>query len=389
MYRSEKRSLYRFLAIYLVSTFVLFAIGASVFYTLEKHHIIDKQHRLMKEEGEYIHHQLIALHKTFSEKLFLNVHKSYKTALIDRDRKAVASNLSLPASFRFDKEYRVDNGMLFYTRKIEPYYLGAVYIVLATPVNEAALSKLRENIFLFMFAAGIFFVILGYFLGRLFIAPMRDAIGMMNRFIQDTTHELNTPVSTILTNLELIQTLNKCDSAKEEMQRIEIASKTISRIYDDLTYLKLNHAYHRDIRPLDISALLRERIAYFSAAIEAKSLALKTDIAENVVLRIDKNDALRLIDNLLSNAIKYNRTEGILLVSLDPTRLRIVDGGEGMDEETLGRIRQRFVRAENSEGGFGIGLDIVSQVAEYYRFDILFRSEPNKGTEVLVRWEEK
>ena len=386
MYHSEKRSLYRFLTIYLLSTFLLFAVGATVFYTLEKHHLIDNQRQQMKQEGEYIHHQLIALHKRFSTTLPLKLHAPYKIALLNMDKKPVAANLSLPTSFHLDTEYQIDNGTLFYTRKIEPYYLGVVYIVLATPVDEAALSKLRENILLFMLAAGIFFVILGYFLGRLFIAPMRDAIGMMNRFIQDTTHELNTPVSTILTNLELIQALNKCNGAKEEMQRIEIASKTISRIYDDLTYLKLNHAYHRDIRPLNISALLQERIAYFSAAISAKQLQLKTEIADDVVVPMDQDDALRLIDNLLSNAIKYNRTGGDLRITLSQEALRIVDSGEGMDEETLKRVHRRFVRANSSEGGFGIGLDIVHQVIRNYQFDITFRSKRHEGTEVIITW---
>ena len=386
MYHSEKRSLYRFLTIYLLSTFLLFAVGAAIFYTLEKHHLIDNQRQQMKQEGEYIHHQLIALHKRFATTLPLKLHAPYKIALLNMDKKPVAANLSLPTSFHLDKEYQIDNGTLFYTRKIEPYYLGVVYIVLATPVDEAALSKLKENILLFMLAAGIFFVILGYFLGRLFIAPMRDAIGMMNRFIQDTTHELNTPVSTILTNLELIQALNKCDGAKEEMQRIEIASKTISRIYDDLTYLKLNHAYHRDIRPLNISALLQERIAYFSAAISAKQLQLKTEIADDVVVPMDQDDALRLIDNLLSNAIKYNRTGGDLRITLSQEALRIVDSGEGMDEETLKRVHRRFVRANSSEGGFGIGLDIVHQVIRNYQFDITFRSKRHEGTEVIITW---
>ena len=386
MYHSEKRSLYRFLTIYLLSTFLLFAVGAAIFYTLEKHHLIDNQRQQMKQEGEYIHHQLIALHKRFSTTLPLKLHAPYKIALLNMDKKPVASNLSLPTSFHLDTEYQIDNGTLFYTRKIEPYYLGVVYIVLATPVDEAALSKLKENILLFMLAAGIFFVILGYFLGRLFIAPMRDAIGMMNRFIQDTTHELNTPVSTILTNLELIQALNKCNGAKEEMQRIEIASKTISRIYDDLTYLKLNHAYHRDIRPLNISALLQERIAYFSAAISAKQLQLKTEIADDVVVPMDQDDTLRLIDNLLSNAIKYNRTGGDLRITLSQEALRIVDSGEGMDEETLKRVHRRFVRANSSEGGFGIGLDIVHQVIRNYQFDITFRSKRHEGTEVIITW---
>ncbi len=386
LYHSEKRSLYRFLAIYLVSTFLLFAIGAFIFYTLEKHHLIDKQRQQMKQEGEYIHHQLITLHKSYAKKVIFYLHTPFRLTLFDINKAVIASSSSPPISYRFEAEYQIEGGTLFYMRKIEPYYLGVVYIVLSTPVNEAALSKLRDNILLFMVAAGIFFVILGYFLGRLFIAPMRDAIKMMNQFIQDTTHELNTPVSTIVTNLELIQTLHKCDQAKEEMQRIEIASKTISRIYDDLTYLKLNHAYHRDICPLDMSVLLRERIAYFFTAIEAKQLKLKTDIANDVILHMDHDDALRLIDNILSNAIKYNRTGGNLKIALSHDAFRVVDNGEGMDESTLKTVHHRFVRANSSEGGFGIGLDIVHQVTNTYGFTITFHSKRHEGTEIVVTW---
>ena len=101
---------------------------------------------------------------------------------------------------------------------------------------------------------------------------------------------------------------------------------------------------------------------------------------------MDQDDALRLIDNLLSNAIKYNRTGGDLLITLSQEALRIVDSGEGMDEETLKRVHRRFVRANSSEGGFGIGLDIVHQVIDNYKFKITFRSKRHEGTEVIITW---
>ncbi len=386
MFRSEKKSLFRFLSIYLLSTFTLFAIGASIFYTLEKHHLIDRQRQMMAQEGEHIQHQLIALHKSFAKKLPIYIDPAYAITLLDIDKQPITGDSALLKQLDFAKEYQTVGSQLIYLKSVEPYYLGTVYIVLQTPVDRAGIAQLQRTILLFMLAAGIFFLLLGLFLGRLFIAPMREAIETMNRFIQDTTHELNTPVSTILTNLELIQTMRKCD-AKEEMQRIEIASKTLSRIYDDLTYLKLNHAYHRDIRPLDLSRLLRERIAYFATAIEAKKLKLKKEIAEDVVLEMDHDDALRLIDNLLSNAIKYNRTGGKLHIKLDVTQLVVADSGVGMDAQTLQYVHERFRRANGSEGGFGIGLDIVHQVIKAYGFAITFNSQPNEGTEVTVQWE--
>ncbi len=385
MFRSEKKSLFRFLSIYLLSTFILFAIGASIFYTLEKHHLIDKQRQMMTQEAEHLQHQLIALHKSFAKKLPIYIDPAYTLTLLDIDKQPITGSSTLLKLIDFTREYQSIGSELVYLKFVEPYYLGTAYIVLQTPLDQAGLSQVKRTIILFMLAAGLFFLLLGLFLGRLFIAPMREAIETMNRFIQDTTHELNTPVSTILTNLELIQTMQKCD-AKEEMQRIEIASKTLSRIYDDLTYLKLNHAYHRDIRPLDLSSLLKERIAYFATAIEAKKLQLEEHVEEGVVLEMDHDDALRLIDNLLSNAVKYNRTGGKLRIELGATRLVIEDSGIGMDTQTLQYIHERFRRANSSEGGFGIGLDIVHQVIKAYGFEITFNSQPHKGTEVTVQW---
>jgi two-component system OmpR family sensor kinase len=237
-----------------------------------------------------------------------------------------------------------------------------------------------------MLGAGLFFLILGYYLGRLFVAPMRESIGMMNDFIQDTTHELNTPISTILANLELIGALHKCN-AKKEMQRIEIASKTLSRIYDDLTYLKLNQDYHRDIRPIDISRLLQERILYFSAAIEAKRIKLQERIEEDVIISIDRDDAIRLIDNLISNAIKYNKSGGTLEVRLDRKELRVRDSGVGIEKKELATIYERFKRANKSEGGFGIGLNIVYQLIQLYDFSVSIDSKPDIGTEVTIKWQ--
>jgi len=215
---------------------------------------------------------------------------------------------------------------------------------------------------------------------------MRDTMEQMNHFIQDTTHALNTPISTILTNIEMIETFKKCQDSTLELQRIEIASKTLSRIYDDLTYLNLNHNYHRKIITLNISNLLQERILYFSSMMEAKSLKITTELDDKIFLEIDKNDALRLIDNLLSNAIKYNTTHGKLHVKLTSQLFSVTDSGVGIATKDVKTILQRFKRANKSEGGFGIGLDIVNQVIKSYNFSLKINSKKDKGTEVIVQW---
>jgi two-component system OmpR family sensor kinase len=136
-----------------------------------------------------------------------------------------------------------------------------------------------------------------------------------------------------------------------------------------------------------MSRLVEERMVYFSAMAEAKRLNIILEIAPDILLQIDKNDAIRLIDNLLSNAIKYNQTKGTLMVKLTQKIFCVKDTGIGIKKEDMKTILQRFQRVENSEGGFGIGLDIVNQVVNAYGAKLEIESEFKKGTEVCVKWE--
>ena len=382
MLSSEKRSLVRFLVIYLASTLLLFSLVSWIFYTSSKHHLLDKQHEVLKYEAEGLKSKLRVLHKSSNDRLYYPSNKEIKSAIYDLDKKYIFGTMEA----RQGLEKR-EKDMLYYASKIEPYYLGAAYLLVAKSTNYTPIENLQKNILLFMLAAGLFFTILGYYLGRLFVAPMKESLEKMNHFIQDTTHELNTPISTILTNVEMIETFGKHEENRSELKRIEIASKTLSRIYDDLTYLNLNHQYHRQIKAIHMSDLVHERMAYFTSMAEAKRVKIVLNISPNVVLQIDKNDALRLVDNLISNAIKYNKHEGILEVILNEEALIVCDTGMGIKEKDLKQIMQRFKRANKSEGGFGIGLHIVSQVCESYDFDLKIKSTLNEGTEVHVRWQ--
>jgi two-component system OmpR family sensor kinase len=135
-----------------------------------------------------------------------------------------------------------------------------------------------------------------------------------------------------------------------------------------------------------MSELITERMVYFTGMIEAKKLKLIVDIEENIILDIDKNDAVRLIDNLLSNAIKYNKHQGVLKVSLNKIYFAVKDTGIGIEAKDLDSILHRFKRANKSEGGFGIGLDIVNQVIQSYHYHLKIVSKVDEGTEVRILW---
>ena len=385
MLKSEKKSLIRFLLIYLGSTFLLFSSASWIFYTSQKHHLLDQQRDALKFEAAKIVTQLRVLHKTYASPLVYPVHPFVQSAIYDLDKQYIFGT-GKPAPLLDKKVYMANEERLYYLSQVDPYYLGAAFLVVHKELDQKPIEELQKSIAWFLFGAGIFFTLLGVFLGRLFVAPMRESMERMNSFIQDTTHELNTPISTILTNIEMLETFGKCEK-NDELQRIEIASKTLSRIYDDLTYLNLNHEYYRRIESINVSEFIKERMLYFTVMAEHKRLKIEVTLEENVTLEMDKNDLTRLVDNLLTNAIKYNKQNGLLKLSLTKESLSVSDTGVGIQKKDLDTIVCRFKRANKSEGGFGIGLDIVNQVVESYGFILDIHSKVGKGTEVVVRWE--
>jgi two-component system OmpR family sensor kinase len=384
MLQSEKRSLFRFLSIYLSSTLSLFLLATFIFYDFQKHHIIDTQNAKLNAEAVRVSQQLQQLSSTFNTPLIYPHQKPFFSAIYNLDKAYIFGSFK-PNGVLWNREYYQKEEQLFHVHQLYPYYLGASYIVVSKQINQEPIDNLFKMSLFFLLIAGVFFALLGIFLGRLFIAPMKESIENMNRFIEDTTHEFNTPISTILSNIELIDTFYECE-AKIELKRIEIASKTLSRLYEDLIFLKLNHDYHRKIIEQNISKLLEDRVEYFNTLIEAKGLQIFKNIEENVSIYIDKNDAIRLIDNLLSNAIKYNKREGLLEIQLNSRILSIKDSGLGIKKEDISLIQTRFKRANKSEGGFGIGLDIVGQVVQRYNFTFNINSIYNQHTEVTIKW---
>jgi len=229
-------------------------------------------------------------------------------------------------------------------------------------------------------------VLIGFGLSRLLLRPINDAIALLDDFIKDTTHELNTPVSAILTNLESLDTTHLDDTSRKKLNRISIASRTISTLYDDLTYLILNHDLAISNTPLDLSHLMSERLEYFRHRMEQKKIELHTDITPDIIHTFDTTKATRLIDNLLSNAIKYNRMGGKITVLLDKNRVCIEDNGIGIPTDMVERVFERYTRADKSVGGFGIGLHIVAMIAREYNMTISIDSHVGAGTKICVEW---
>lgn len=387
IFDSEKKSLRRFLIIYIVSTLLLIAAGSVIFYNYSLHRMIDHQNETLKLKTSQMRPLLRKLHTSTESRLIYPEIDGIRTALYDIDRHYLIGDFR-PQRVIWNKEFWREGDTLYYRYEMHPYYVGAASIVAAMPLDHTPIENFQTKMAIALLVAILFVAFIAHWLGQLFLSPVHRTIDLLNRFIQDTTHELNTPVSTILTNVELFKNLHPKLESSDELRRIEIASKRLSRLYDDLAYLQLNHKRQRNIEPVNFRKLLEERLSYYIPLARNKRIELIHEINTTPVRSMDREDAAKLIDNLIGNAIKYTRPGGRIRITLDKQSFTVEDNGIGMSEEALKRATERFYRANSGEGGFGLGLGIVAEIVDFYGLKLQIQSEEGAGTEVRVSWDD-
>jgi len=331
--------------------------------------------------------KLKQLHRHFPREDLYPRDERFQSAIYDLEYAEIFSTLQ--AEWTNLNEVIYQSGEMIHLVKIlDDYYLGAKYLVIEVPVDTGWVGSIVRRILLYGLPMLVLLMIFGVFLARLFVRPMHHSIMLLDRFIKDTTHELNTPLSAILTNIEMIDRTQMDPSNAKKLNRIEIGARTVSTLYEDLKFLTLERGRSVEDEQIDLLLLLQSRIEYFSLQMQSKQIILHQKL-EPVSMQADRRLIARVIDNLLSNAIKYNKRAGSIEVVLTPGVLVISDSGIGIPNEKLAHIFDRYSRFNNSEGGFGIGLNIVKMIVEHYAMKIEVSSELGIGTEVTLRWEEK
>ncbi|MGB6330006.1 MAG: HAMP domain-containing sensor histidine kinase [Halarcobacter sp.] len=384
--QSEKKTLLGFLSLYSFFTIVILFFISFLYFTFQKDLMLQEKRITMQEYSNDLIFRLKDLHINFDKYKFYPRDEKYNSAIYDSDKTLIFSTLESKEVDLSNITY-TSNKKIHFIEEPESYYLGAKYVVLEIPDDLLWFKKLKKEIFIFVIIAFFFMTLIGYFLLKIFLKPMRDALHLLDRFIKDTTHELNTPIFAIISNVEMIDTSSLDEKMAKKIKRIDIGAKTISNIYEDLTFLTLENKIISQNEELDLSKILKQRIEYFKTLADVKKIEFKTNIENDINIFCDKKKISKLIDNLLSNAIKYNKIKGEIRVVLEANFLSIEDTGKGMTKEQISQLFQRYMRFDKSVGGFGIGLNIVSLIAKEYDFKIEVDSEIKVGTKMKVKWD--
>ena len=384
MLNSEKKTLKRFFAIYTVLVVTLIIAGSVIYYNSYSERMKLEYKTLMQDFAILQTKKLKWLHNHFPKYKKYPRDDRYNSAIYDLEYNEIFSTMK-SKNINFNKNLYFTKNYVVYFTILSDYYLGAKYLFIEVPKNGALVNMLYKQIALFSTVALIIFLLIGYYLAKLFIKPMRESIKLLDNFIKDTTHEINTPISIINTNIEMLDSTKFSKRENRILNRVKIASRTLETIYKDLKFTTLENENEIKNRRFNLKDLVVERVEYFSLLLESKKIKTVLEL-DDFYINADINLISRLIDNLISNAIKYNKLNGEIVIRIKDKKLIIKDSGIGIKKENLDKIFKRYSRFNSSEGGFGIGLNIVKQILDIYNLRVEIKSEENIGTEVTILW---
>lgn len=220
---------------------------------------------------------------------------------------------------------------------------------------------------------------------------MQEMINARERFIRNFTHEIKTPLTSII-------------GYSDFLRRIEYDQKNFSKsleyIYNEGKRLELLRSKMMDLilsennkAELELGSV-KEKI---EIAIDSMRLVLKEkDIQIEIIgfdfeIKMEKNLFVTMITNIIDNSIRASDNHSKIVVKLieNERKIEIIDYGIGIERSKLAKIKEPFFvgdasRKKKDNGGFGLGLSIVEQIVRIHFAEIEIESEINKGTSIRI-----
>jgi PAS domain S-box-containing protein len=226
----------------------------------------------------------------------------------------------------------------------------------------------------------------------------REVERMKSAFLGMATHELNTPLTTIIGYSELLTSPETADNFSAEQKKdclllIHDKALSLGGLVDDLldvSRVESGRPLTLDYQEFDFDSMIREVVDSYDGE-DALHDFVVTLVGETSQIIADRLRLKQVVDHLISNAVKYAPEGGRVSVELnlsdDKYELNVEDEGIGMDEGQLVHIFDRFYRADSSDTavqGVGLGMSIVRNIVLAHLGDIQIESQLGRGTRVTV-----
>ncbi len=224
------------------------------------------------------------------------------------------------------------------------------------------------------------------------VRPIAQSYEKQTQFITDANHDLKTPLTLILTNLDIVEAelghsewLDDMRSEGQRMSALVSRLTALSRLDEDNVPLSVSEFSFSDV--------CCDTVSEFMPLIEGKGLTMTTALRPDLTLRGDEGAIRQLVTILLDNAVKYCDPGGEISLTASckrQTELRLENTCAGVDSLALDRLFDRFYRADKARTAgtsFGIGLSLAKSIVEKHHGEIrAYKAGPGKiGFKVTLK----
>lgn len=304
-------------------------------------------------------------------------------------KKIVHSALNTPAEYGTVK---TNNGIWMY--KACRLQNGETNIC-ATDISKE--KNMLGNLIITFAYVGILAIAIIFFISLFFanktIKPISEAWEKQNRFIEDASHELKTPLTVINTNADVL--LSHTDSNISEVKKwiyyIKDEAQRMTRLTNNLLFLAKMDSAHASLEKcmFSLSDTVENVILTMEAVLYENNLKLESAIEPDINYCGNIDGIKQLVMILTDNAVKYTPNGGEIGVELKPEADRIIlsvsNTGEPLSKEVRERVFDRFYRADKSRarssGGYGLGLSIAYSICRSHGAQI--SAEVSNGRNVF------
>lgn len=219
---------------------------------------------------------------------------------------------------------------------------------------------------------------------------------MKNNFTQSVSHELRSPLGIIYGHAELLASESLGELNEDQKQSSKIIMRRVlmlTNLVEDLTALLAAETQELRREDIDTTMLIYSLLADYQMRAEDLEISLEAEIAEPIPwIRGDSTHLRRVFDNLVSNAFKFTPAGGTITLRLnaegEDVHIEVADSGEGIPDDKLGRIFERFYQVESGSArrhkGTGLGLTLVKEIVEAHRGTVSVKSELGQGTTFTI-----
>lgn len=256
--------------------------------------------------------------------------------------------------------------------------------------EESTLAALTRNLAFIGLGTLALFLGISLLLARWAVRPVEQSWKQQRQFVADASHELKTPLTVILSNLDMLEQYGDADGEKRRrwLDNLRASSGQMKTLVEEMLVLARsdNATQPLTLAPCDLGELVEEDLLLFEPMAFEQGKTIEAEIAENITVTGDALMLRRVLDIYLDNACKYAPQNSVIQVTLKSEGKRAVlsvrSAGEPIPKDQLERIFERFYRidASRTEEGYGLGLAIAAELAKLHHGKVWARSDEGGNT---------